>query len=256
MTTAPHQPCPRQHQHQGPRATPARIFIRLRDRVQLLLERFVDGDTTAQAGFRTYKAHRDARWLARDRGLASAALAAVSNTEDEPSRRSGKRSAVMQQGNLDVALGGGDGGGGDDVDEGLVIPKTREQGKEKQMTGILAHDSGKPSTLETTSSGGKERRQTRTPSQLHSLSRSSTLSSIVSSTFLGGSQRQQKRRRRKRDRSDARPGYFDPDPSPELTKPPRAQASVVMRDDDDRLEMNVPVELAKGSWGVPVGTAR
>lgn len=196
------QSCP---QRQRPRATPARIFIRLRDRLQLFLERFVDGDATAQAGFRTYKAHRDARWLAKDRGPASAALAAVSNTEDEPSRRSRKRSAAMQQGNLDVAGGGG----GDDVDEGLVIPKTREEGKEKQMTGILARDAGKPSTLETTSLNGIEKRQTRAPSQPRSLSRSSTLSSIVSSTFLGGSQRQ-RRRRRKRERSDARPGYFDP----------------------------------------------
>ncbi|EXF86124.1 hypothetical protein CFIO01_11497 [Colletotrichum fioriniae PJ7] len=252
------QPCPPQHQHQRPRATPARIFIRLRDRLQLLLERFVDGDTTAQAGFRTYKTHRDARWLAKDRGPASAALVAVSNTnDDEPiRRRSRKRSPVTQQGDLSVAGGGGDELPRDDVGEGLVIPKTREKGKEKQTTGTQAHDAGEPFTLETTSPDGKERRQTRTPSQPRSLSRSNTLSSIVSSTFLGGSQRQRRRRRRERERSDARPGYFDPGPSPALIKPPREQTSVAMRDVDDRLEMNIPVELARRSWSVPVGTAR
>ncbi|KAJ3944826.1 uncharacterized protein N0V96_004843 [Colletotrichum fioriniae] len=128
MTTTSHQPpnpqpCPPQHQHQRPRATPTRIFIRLRDRLQLLLERFVDGDTTAQAGFRTYKTHRDARWLAKDRGPASAALVAVSNTnDDEPvRRRSRKQSPVTQQGDLSVAGGGG--GGGDELprDDSLQI---------------------------------------------------------------------------------------------------------------------------------------
>ncbi|KAK1728790.1 uncharacterized protein BDZ83DRAFT_102180 [Colletotrichum acutatum] len=254
MTTTPHQPpspqpCPRQHQHQRPRATPARIFIRLRDRLQLFLERFVDGETTAQAGFRTHKAHRNARWLAKDQGPASAALAAVSNTnDDEPSRRSGKKSPVA----------GGVGPPCGNVGERLIIPKTREKGKGKgtPTAGALTHGSGKPFTLETTSPDVKERRQRLPPSQPRSLSRSSTLSSIVSSTLLGGSQRQQKRRRRKRERSDARPGYFDPDPSPALSKSPRVQTLVVMKEDDDRLVMNVPVELARRSWGVPVGTAK
>ncbi|KXH68164.1 hypothetical protein CSAL01_02085 [Colletotrichum salicis] len=245
MPATPHHPQPR------PRATPARIFIRLRDRLELLLERFVDGDPTAQAGFRTYKAHRDARWLEKDRGPPSAALTAVSNANDgEPRHLKGP----IEQGNQcrGVGLPREDGG---ESPAGLALPNIRDKGKRKQTTETQAHDPGKSSTLETASSNGKEKHETRVPSQPRGLSRSSTLSSIVSSTFLGGSQRQ-RRRRRKRERSDARPGYFNPDPSPAL-KPNRAKTSVVMKDDDgDRLEMNVPVELARRSWSVPVGTAR
>ncbi|KAK1688768.1 hypothetical protein BDP55DRAFT_629324 [Colletotrichum godetiae] len=245
MTTTPHHPQSR------PRATPARIYIRLRDRLELLLERFVDGDPTAQAGFRSYKAHRNARRLEKDGGPASTALAVVSNANDgEPRRLKGP----IEQGNqcCEVGLPREDGG---ESPAGLVLPNTRDKGKRKQTTETQAHDSGKSSALETTFLNGKEKHQPRAPTQPRCLSRSSTLSSIFSSTFLGGGQRQ-RRRRRKRERSDARPGYFDSDPSPAL-KPTRAKTSVVVKDDDgDRLEMNLPVELARTSWSVPVGTAR
>ncbi|KAK2056570.1 hypothetical protein LY76DRAFT_595038 [Colletotrichum caudatum] len=58
-------------------------------------------------------------------------------------------------------------------------------------------------------------------------------------------------------RSDARPGYFDPDPCPQGPSCGiNATVTEVGVGDEDRLEMNIPVELGRRSWSVPIGTAR
>ncbi|OHE95308.1 hypothetical protein CORC01_09453 [Colletotrichum orchidophilum] len=245
-------PSPQQVPSTRPRVTPSRIFLRLRDRLELLLERFVERDATAQAEFMTYKAHRDRRWLEKDMdgGPAAAALAAVSNTT-EPRRR--QKSPINQDNpTVAYALPFRDDNVHDMFDE-PVIPKTRDKDKDKEKASGLMRTLDKSQTLD----GKGAARQMRAPPQPRTLSRSSTLSSIIDSTFLGGGQRR-RRRRNRRGRSDARPGYFDPDLSP-TTTPPRAQTQTavsVARNDDDRLEMNVPVEVQRRSWNVPIGSAR
>ncbi|KAK1983508.1 hypothetical protein LZ30DRAFT_564960, partial [Colletotrichum cereale] len=235
--------------HRRPRATPYRCFVRLRDRLELVLERFVDGDPTAQAGFARYKADRDRRWAERDakkkkkkkKNKVPAAAVAVSiingPTDETPvgNAASPEPDEVSSQNHV-----------GEDV--GLDVPKTRENDKGKGKKEALRpgdgdDDTGRPA------GGSTSKRQTSAPAP-RGTPRSATFSSLVGFAL-------EVQRWRKRKRSDARPGYFDPDPFP-LGAGRRADATVadVGAGDGDDLEMNVPVELGKRSWTVLIGTAR
>ncbi|GKT60737.1 hypothetical protein ColTof4_00862 [Colletotrichum tofieldiae] len=238
MATAPPAP----NLQTRPRATPFRCILRLRDRLELFLERFVDGDLTAQTEFAIYKAARDRRWAEKDaksREVLAAAVAISTVTGPTDKTPAGNpvscRIESLSPGNhIGEAMG-------------LDVPKTRarDKGKEKALHPQDDADTGEAASRAT--GGSTARRRTSAP-QLRTISGSSTFSSFVEST-IG------EHRRRKRKRSDARPGYFDPDLFPQ--EPSRdTDATGTGAEGGDRLEMNVPAELARRSWTVPIGTAK
>ncbi|GKT50957.1 uncharacterized protein ColSpa_11138 [Colletotrichum spaethianum] len=226
-----------------PRITPYRCILRLRDRLELFLERYIDGDRTAQTGFETYKTGRNRRWAEKDakkrkeKGPAAAvAISIINSPADKTPAENPVYSGVEAVSPVDLV----------DEEVGLNIPKTRGkyEGKEKAIYTEDDADTGQASRA---TGGSAARPQTSAP-QLRNISRSSAFSSFVEST-LG------EQRRRKRKRSDARPGYFDPDPFPQEPSC-GTNATGAGVEDEDRLEMNVPVEVARRSWTVPIGTAR
>ncbi|KAK1967527.1 hypothetical protein LY78DRAFT_490552 [Colletotrichum sublineola] len=243
--------------HGHPRATPSRCFVRLRDRLELFLERFVDGDPTAQAGFESYKADRDRKWAERD----------TMKKEEAKKKKKKKKKVSIATVAISITNGPADetpvwnatSPGTDDVptqnhdngETGLNVPKTRkkDKGKSKENT-PCPEDDDDMGRFPGAAGGSRARRHVDVPPRQRGTQRSTTFSSLVGST-LG------EQRRRKRKRSDARPGYFDPDPFPQGpscdTNTTFAEAGV---GDEDRLEMNVPVDLGRRSWTFPIGTAR
>ncbi|KZL82884.1 hypothetical protein CI238_05341 [Colletotrichum incanum] len=237
MATSP----PASNLQTRPRVTPFRCILRLRDRLELFLERFVDGDPTAQTEFEIYKADRDRTWVEKDVKsknvlAATVAISTINGPTDKPPAENPVSSgveSVSPKNHVDGKIG-------------LNVPKTRDRdkGKEKALYPADDANTGQASRAAESSTA---RRETSAP-QLPNISRSSTFSSFVEST-LG------EHRRRKRKRSDARPGYFDPGLLPQ--EPSRGEkATVTGAEDGDRLEMNVPVELERRSRTVPIGTAK
>ncbi|KAK1997808.1 hypothetical protein LX36DRAFT_657206 [Colletotrichum falcatum] len=246
-----------------PRATLYRCFVRLRDRLELVLERFVDGDPTAQAEFESYKADRDRRWAERD---------AKDKKKREKKKKKKKEKKVSAaavaisiiNGPTDEAPvwnaaspGTDDAPPGSHADEktGPGIPKARGEGRGKGKEdaswpgGDDDDDDGVERPPGVAGGPTARRHQTDAPPP-RGTQRSATLSSLVGST-LGDP------RRRKRRWPDSRPGYFDPDPFPQgPSRGANATVAEVGVGDEDRLEMNIPVELGRMSWTFPIGTAR
>ncbi|EFQ28325.1 uncharacterized protein GLRG_03469 [Colletotrichum graminicola M1.001] len=241
--------------HGRPRATPYRFFVRLRDRLELVLERFVDGDPTAQAGFERYKADRDRRWAERDARrmrkkkkkekkvtAAAVAISVINGPTDETpvgDAASPGMDNVFPQNHADE-------------ETGLDAPKTGDKGKDKGKDNAPCQgdddDDDDVGRAPGAAGGSTARRHTDAPPR--GTQRSGTFSSLVGST-LG------EQGRRKRKRPYARPGYFDPDPFPQGPScGTDATVAEVGVGDEDRLEMNIPVELGRRSWTVPIGTAR
>ncbi|KAK2040233.1 hypothetical protein LZ31DRAFT_634191 [Colletotrichum somersetense] len=240
--------------HGRPRATPYRCFVRLRDRLELVLERFVDGDPTAQAEFERYKADRNRRWAERDRRkkrrkeekkvpTAAIAISIINGPADETPVRDAASPGtdyVFPQNHVDE-------------ETGLDLPKTRDKDKGKGRENVPCpgdHDDDDDDVERPPGAAGGSTAGRRTDALPRGTHRSATFPSLVGST-LG------EKRRRKKKRSDARPGYFDPDPC--LQGPScgtNATVTEVGVGDEDRLEMNIPVELGRRSWTVPIGTAR
>ncbi|KAK6216695.1 hypothetical protein QIS74_06809 [Colletotrichum tabaci] len=234
-----------------PRTTPYRCVLRLRDRLELFLERYVDGDPTAPADFGIYKADRDRRWAEKDAGRkmskAPAAAMAISIING-PADETPAGGPITAYPGADAADHSDDAGG-----QNITRARDRERGKGKgNTTAVRPADGGAETERPPRAAGGSAAgRQVGAPRPRNML-RSSTLSSLLDSA-IG------EKRRRRRKRSDARPGYFDPSPSPPTPSRSAALTGVGVGTgagaDEDRLEMNVPVELTRRSWTVPIGTA-
>ncbi|OBR07824.1 hypothetical protein CH63R_09345 [Colletotrichum higginsianum IMI 349063] len=236
-----------------PRTTPYRCVLRLRDRLELFLERYVDGDPTAPAEFGIYKTDRDRRWAEKDAGRkmskAPAAAMAISIING-PADETPVGGPITAHPGADAADHSDDAGG-----QNITRARGRERGKGKgNETAVRPADGGAETERPPRAAGGSAAgRQVGAPRPRKML-RSSTLSSLIDSA-IG------EKRRRRRKRSDARPGYFDPGPSPPTPSRSAALTGVGVGvgtgagADEDRLEMNVPVELARRSWTVPIGTA-
>ncbi|OLN82225.1 hypothetical protein CCHL11_09895 [Colletotrichum chlorophyti] len=157
-----------------PRPTLHRCIVRLRDRVELFLERHVDGDPTSGAEYSAYKKQRDKIWMEEDQGKEAILPAAALLKNRAPIHATSGRitSADMPE----------------------YIQYDRVKDKESGFSPEIINRQG--SAAKKTAAG-----------RPRDLSRASTFSLTISSA-LG------EVRRRRRKRSDARPGYFDPAPWP------------------------------------------
>ncbi|KAJ0162591.1 hypothetical protein CTA2_4308 [Colletotrichum tanaceti] len=246
-----------------PRTTPYRCVLRLRDRLELFMERYVDGDPTAPAEFGIYKAERDRRWAEKDVGrkmskAPAAAMAISIINSNGPADEASVGTPVTAHPGVEAADHGDD-AAGQNVTRARDRDREgdREKGKGKgDETAVRPADGGAAETGRPprAAGGSAAGRQVGAPRPRNML-RSSTLSSLIDSA-IG------EKRRRRRKRSDARPGYFDPSLSPPTPSCGAAStgvgvgAEVGAGADEDQLEMNVPTELARRSWTVPIGTAR
>ncbi|WQF89025.1 hypothetical protein CDEST_14039 [Colletotrichum destructivum] len=235
-----------------PRTTPYRCMLRLRDRLELFLERYVDGDPTAPAEFSIYKADRDSRWAEKDAGMKMSkapATAMAISIINGPADETPAGGPITAHPRADAADHSDDARG-----QNVTRARDRERGKGKgNETAVRPADGGAETGRPPRAAGGSAAgRQAGAPRPRNML-RTSTLSSLIDSA-IG------EKRRRRRKRSDARPGYFDPGPFPSTPSRGAVLTGVGVGAgagaDEDRLEMNVPVELARRSWTVPIGTAR
>ncbi|KAL3302703.1 hypothetical protein RB213_007495 [Colletotrichum asianum] len=221
-----------------PRMSVYRYFVRLRDRLEFILVRYVDKDPHVQEDFPIYKAERDEKWAVED-GFHKQIPLTKSATELETIK-----SCVEQR----CAEGSP---ASSKPPERATPDATRDKGKRKDTELFSGFDFGlgdaSPSGQRKNSHNGSRHtakdkgpaaeRQNTNESRPRDVSRSNTFTSVVDSTLSES-------RRRKRQRCDSRPGYFDPDPFHEDVG---ASGAAGIQGEGDELVMNVPVELRNGS---------
>ncbi|WYZ41877.1 hypothetical protein EsH8_V_000772 [Colletotrichum jinshuiense] len=220
-----------------PRVTPRRCATRLRDRLELLLERFVDKVPGVQADFAAYKADRDRSWGEADTATNKGAVAAVTPAVDTLYDRAPVEtpcSLGQQHAQLGIVASGRQ------EDEQI---EDRSDGQERG--GYPGDNVGIRGFLGDTGLATKARKADMR-ARPRNVSGSSTFSSVVDAAL-------REARRRKRKLSDARPGYFDPDPFPRTTGHGGTTAAT---GGGDELVMNIPVELENRSRAGSIGIAR
>ncbi|KAI8252159.1 hypothetical protein K4K58_008078 [Colletotrichum sp. SAR11_239] len=220
-----------------PRMSVYRCFVRLRDRLEFILVRYVDKDPYVQEDFPVYKAERDEKWAVED-GFHKQIPLTKSATELETIKSCVEHPCA-------------EGSAASPEPSEKATPDTRDKGKRKDTELFSGFDFGlgdaSPSGQRKNSHNGSRHtakdkgpvveRQITNESRPRDVSRSNTFTSVVDSTLSEA-------RRRKRQRSDSKPGYFDPDPFHEDVG---ASGAAGIQGEGDELVMNVPVELRDGS---------
>ncbi|KAF5507044.1 hypothetical protein CGCA056_v012912 [Colletotrichum aenigma] len=219
-----------------PRMSVYRYFVRLRDRLEFILVRYVDKDPHVQKDFPIYKAERDEKWAVED-GFHKQIPLTKSTTELETIKSCVKqRCAEASPASPESPK--------------KATPDTGDKGKKKDAELFSGFDFGlgdaSPSGQRKNSHNGSQHaakdkglaieRQNTHESRPRDVSRSNTFTSVVDSTLSES-------RRRKRQRSDSKPGYFDPDP---FHGDVSAAGTAGIQGEGDELVMNVPVELRNG----------
>ncbi|KAH0426169.1 hypothetical protein CcaCcLH18_10497 [Colletotrichum camelliae] len=216
-----------------PRMSAYRYFVRLRDRLEFILVRYVDNDPHVQEDFPVYKAERNEKWAVED-GFHKQIPSTKSVTEldamkpcvEHPCARESPASPESPE---------------------RATPDARGKGKRKDTELFSGFDFGlgdaSPAAQRTNSHSGSQHtvkdkgpaveRQNTNESRPRDVSRSNTFTSVVDSTLSEA-------RRRKRQRSDSKPGYFDPDP---FHKDAGLAGTARIQGEGDELVMNVPIEL-------------
>ncbi|KAF4810431.1 hypothetical protein CGCSCA5_v010632 [Colletotrichum siamense] len=230
------KPPPRSQMAQ-PRMSVYRYFVRLRDRLEFILVRYVDKDPHVQEDFPLYKAERDEKWAVED-GFHKQIPSTKSATELETIKSCVEHPCA-------------EGSAASPEPSEKATPDTRDKGKRKDTELFSGFDFGlgdaSPSGQRKNSHNGSQHtakdkkpaveRPNTNESPTRDVSRSNTFTSVVDSTLSES-------RRRKRQRSDSKPGYFDPDPFHEDVG---AAGTAEIQGEGDELAMNVPVELRNGS---------
>ncbi|KAJ5001606.1 hypothetical protein K4K48_001174 [Colletotrichum sp. SAR 10_66] len=221
-----------------PRMSVYRYFVRLRDRLEFILVRYVDKDPHVQEDFPIYKAERDEKWAVED-GFHKQIPSTKSATELETIKP-----CVEHPGAEGSPVS-------PELLERATPDATRDKSKRKDTELFSGFDFGlgdaSPSGQRKNSHNGSRHtakdtgpaaeRQNTNESRPRDGSRSNTFTSVVDSTLP-------ETRRHKRQRSDSKPGYFDPDPFHEDAG---ASGAAGIQGEGDEVVMNVPVELRDGS---------
>lgn len=219
-----------------PRMSVYRYFVRLRDRLEFILVRYVDKDPYVQEDFPVYKAERDEKWAVED-GFHKQIPSTKSATELETIKSCVEHPCA-------------EGSAASPKPSEKATPDTRDKGKRKDTELFSGFDFGlgdasksgqRKNSHDSSQHAAKDKgpaveRQITNESRPRDVSRSNTFTSVVDSTLSES-------RRRKRQRSDSKPGYFDPDP---FHGDVSAAGTAVIQGEGDELVMNVPVELRNG----------
>ncbi|KAL0942194.1 uncharacterized protein CTRU02_200080 [Colletotrichum truncatum] len=230
------QQVPAQPQATRPRMSLYRYFIRLCDRLELILLRYVDKDPYAQGDFEAYKKERNEAW-AEDYTVKEAVLTTAIATSGPETTMATTECQRPVEGNRTPL----------DPITTEIEDHAMNEGKGRDVEVF----SGVSFGIEPANSGDQDAKNDSTPLRggkgvdvpvkrrhtdgvkRHNVSRPKTLLSVIES-------RLSEARRRKRKKSDARPGYFNPGPSLAGDGGARMKGD---EEEGDKLVMNVPTNL-------------
>ncbi|KAF9882370.1 hypothetical protein CkaCkLH20_00406 [Colletotrichum karsti] len=205
-----------------------RYFVRLRDRLELILLHYVDKDPYAKSDFAAYKIERDEKWAAKD-GSAKVAPTTVIAGPETANAAADEDASILPHTTTTMS-------------ETLSL---KGKGKETEVfpgfdfglaeTTAEPRDAAGDKTPPDTEHEAKDfvhEKGTVNGTRPRDVSKASILSSIVDSGDA---------RRRKRAKSDSKPGYFDPNPF--TGEEERGETVAEIQGKGDELVMNIPIEL-------------